>query len=55
MKNFEKKVTPEVEAKNRAAEDIPITFRDFEAALKEIINGGALGSSMATAKMVKGW
>jgi hypothetical protein len=39
-KNGEKKVTPAVEAKVRAAEDNPITFGDFEAALKNIVNGG---------------
>jgi hypothetical protein len=32
LKNCKKKVTPEVEAKVRAAEDTPITFRNFEAA-----------------------
>jgi hypothetical protein len=53
--NCEKKVTPEVEAKVRAAEDTPITFGDFEAALKDIVVGGASGPSMATASMVKGW
>jgi hypothetical protein len=44
-----------VESKVRAAEDTPITFGDFEAALKDIVNGGAPGPSMATANMVKGW
>jgi hypothetical protein len=44
-----------VEAKVKAAEDTPITFRDFEAALKNIANGGAPGSSMATANMDNGW
>jgi hypothetical protein len=50
-----KKATPEVESKVRAAEDTPITFGDFEAALKDIVNGGAPGPFMATANMVKGW
>jgi hypothetical protein len=38
-KNCEWKVTPEVEAKVRAAKDTPISFGDFEAALNDIING----------------
>jgi hypothetical protein len=42
-KNCEKKVSPEVEAKVRVAENAPITFGDFETALKDIINGSALG------------
>jgi hypothetical protein len=37
--NCEKKVNPAVEVKVRAAEDIPLTFGDFEAALKDIVNG----------------
>ena len=53
-KNCEKKVSPAVEAKVKAAEDTPITFADFELALKDIVNGGAPGPSMATANMVKG-
>jgi hypothetical protein len=44
-----------VKAKVRAAEDAPRIFGDFEAALKEIVNEGALDPSMATANMVKGW
>jgi hypothetical protein len=52
-KSCEKKVTPEVEAKIRAAEDTPITVGDFEAALKDIVNGGAAGPFMATANMAK--
>jgi hypothetical protein len=54
-KNCEKKVTPEIEAKVREAEGTPITFRNFETALKDIVNGGVLGPSMATANMAKGW
>jgi hypothetical protein len=41
-KNCKKKVTPAVEAEVRVAEDTPIIFRDFEAALKDIVNGAAL-------------
>jgi hypothetical protein len=55
QKNSGKKINPEVEAKVRAAKDTPITFEDFEAALKDIVNGGAPGPSMATANMVKEW
>jgi hypothetical protein len=51
--NCKKKVTREVKAKVRVAEDTPITFGDFEAALKVIVNGGAPGPSMATANTVK--
>jgi hypothetical protein len=44
----------------RAADDTPIIFGDFEAALKNIVNGGAPGPSiatenMATANLIKGW
>jgi hypothetical protein len=55
QQNCEKKVTPKVEAKVRAAENTPITFGDFETALKDIANGGPPGTFMATANMVKGW
>jgi hypothetical protein len=48
------KVSPKVEAKVRTAEDTPITFRDFEAALKDIVNRRAPGSTMVTSNMVKG-
>jgi hypothetical protein len=54
-KNSKKKVNPDGEAKVRVAEDTPITFGDSEEALKDIVNEGALGPSMATANMVKGW
>jgi hypothetical protein len=53
-KNCKKKVTPEVEAKVRAAVDTPIAFGDVEAALKDIVNM-VKDSSMATANIVKGW
>jgi hypothetical protein len=54
-KNCEKKVFPEVKAKVRADEDTPRRFGDFEAALKDIINGGVPGPFMAIANIVKGW
>jgi hypothetical protein len=38
QKNCEKKVTPEVEAKVRAAGDTHIIFGDFEAAVKDVVN-----------------
>jgi hypothetical protein len=41
-KKCEKKVTP-------------ITFGDFDTALKDIVNEGAQDPSMATANMVKEW
>jgi hypothetical protein len=41
-----KKVSSEVEAKKH--------FLNFEAALKNIVNGGASGPSVATDNMVKG-
>jgi hypothetical protein len=54
-KNYEKKLSPKIEAKAKVAEDTSIIFRDFEAALKDIVDGGASGFSMATANMIKGW
>jgi len=54
-KNCEKKVSAETEAKVLAAENKPITFEDFNNALKDLVNGGAPGPSNATANMIKGW
>jgi hypothetical protein len=41
--------------KLKQSQSTPIIFGNFEAALEDIVNGGALSLSMATANMVKGW